>query len=90
MGLLHPLLRLVRAHRFTTSLVTPQGYKSRWSPLSTPTLSHTICHSLLTSLPMLEKKEREKKEKEKRMKRGITGIWGVLFLLPSHTMAEQD
>jgi hypothetical protein len=68
MGLLHPLLQLVRAHRFTSSLVTPQGYKSRWSPLSTSTLSHTICHSLLTSLPMLEKKEREKREGKKNEK----------------------
>jgi hypothetical protein len=52
MGLLHPLLRLVRAHRLTSSVVTPWGYKSRQSPLHTPISSHTIRHSLLTSFPI--------------------------------------
>jgi hypothetical protein len=89
MGLLCPLLRLVRAYRFT-SVVTPWGYKSRRSPLCTPTSSRIIHHSLLTSFPMPEKKEREKGENEKRKEKGITGIWGVLLLLPSQAMAELD
>jgi hypothetical protein len=57
MGLLRPLLHLVRARCFTSSVVTPRGYKSRRSPLHTPTSSHTICHSLLTSFPTPRKKE---------------------------------
>jgi hypothetical protein len=69
MSLLCPLLRLVRAYRFT-SVVTPWGYKSRRSPLCTPTSSRIIHHSLLTSFPMPEKKEREKEENEKKERKG--------------------
>jgi hypothetical protein len=69
MGLLRPLLCLVRARRFTTSVVTPRGYKSRRLPLRTPTSSHTIHCSLLTSFPTLEKKERKKDRKRKKGKK---------------------
>jgi hypothetical protein len=74
MGLLHPLLCFVRARHFTSSIVTPWSYKSRWLPLRTPTPSHTVRHSLLTSFPTLEKKEGQKGEKGKRKKKGITRI----------------
>jgi hypothetical protein len=66
------LLCLVRARHFTSSIVTPWGYKSRRSPLRTPTSSHIICRSLLTSFPARAKKEREKRRKYKERKRGIT------------------
>jgi hypothetical protein len=36
MGLLHPLLRLVRAYPFTSLVVIQRAYRSWWSPL-TPT-----------------------------------------------------
>jgi hypothetical protein len=68
MGLQRLLLCLVRPHRFTSSIATPRGYKSRQLPLRTPTSSRTIRCSLLTSFPALEKKEREK-----RKQRGIIG-----------------
>jgi hypothetical protein len=74
MGLLRPLLRLVKARHFTSSVITSWGYKSRWSPLHTTTSSWTIRHFLLTSFPTSKKKERER----------------VLPLLPSQSMAEQD
>jgi hypothetical protein len=58
--------------------------------LHTLTSSHTICNSLLASFPAPEKRERKKRRREKRKKKGITGIQGVLLLLPSQAMAEQD
>jgi hypothetical protein len=70
MGLLRPLLCLVRACRCTSSVVTPQGYKSRQLPLCTLMSSRTIHHSLLTSFPEKERKV----EKEKRKEKGITEI----------------
>jgi hypothetical protein len=69
---------LVRARRFTSSVVTPQGYKSRWSPLRTLASSHIIRHSLLISFPMPIKRERERErerergERKKERKSGIT------------------
>jgi hypothetical protein len=57
------LLRLIRVRCFTSSVVTPWGYKSRWSLLHSPISSHTIHRSLLTSFPMPKKKEREKERK---------------------------
>jgi hypothetical protein len=90
MGLLRPLLRLVKARRFTFSVITSRGYKSRWSPLHTTTSSCTIRHFLLTSFPTSKKKEREKTGKKKRKKGGLPGFQGVLPLLPSQSMAEQD
>jgi hypothetical protein len=62
------LLRLVRAYRFSSSVVTLWGYKSRRSPLHTPASSHIIHHSHLTSFPTPKKKDRKRKEN------GITGI----------------
>jgi hypothetical protein len=59
---------LVRARRFTSSVVTPQGYKSRWSPLRTLASSHIIRHSLLISFPMPIKRERERERERKRRK----------------------
>jgi hypothetical protein len=70
-GLLRLLLRVVRDRRFTSSVVTPQGYKRRCLPF-TPTSSHTIRHSLLTSFPAPEKRER--KRGKRRKKGGIIGI----------------
>jgi hypothetical protein len=55
MGLLRPLLRLVRAHRFTSSVVTSRGYKSGRLPLHTPTSSRIIRHYLPTSFLAPEK-----------------------------------
>jgi hypothetical protein len=60
------LLRLVRAHRFTSSLLTPQDYKSMRSHLCTAISSRSISRSLLTSFLASEKKER---------KNGITGTF---------------
>jgi hypothetical protein len=68
MGLLRPLLCLVRACRCTSSAVTPQGYKSRQLPLRTLMSSRTIHHSLLTSFP---EKERKKWRKKREKKRGL-------------------
>jgi hypothetical protein len=69
------LLCLVRVGRFTSLVVTPQGYKSRRSHLHTPASSCAIYHSLLTSFPVPTKKEREKKEeKGKRKKEGVLRV----------------
>jgi hypothetical protein len=79
MGLLRPLLRLVKARRFTSSVITSRGYKSRWSPLHTTTSSCTIHHFLLTSFPTSKKKERERERedgKKEKKKGGITRISG--------------
>jgi hypothetical protein len=57
MGLLHLLLRLVRARFFGFSVVTPHDYKSRHPLLRTPSSSHTNSHH---PLPVLEKGERER------------------------------
>jgi hypothetical protein len=73
LGFTSLLLHLVWAYCFTSSVVTPRGYKSRRSPLCTPTSSCTIYRSLLTSFLMCEKKERErekKKEEGKEKERG--------------------
>jgi hypothetical protein len=60
------LLRLVRVHHFTSSVVTPWGYKRIWFPLNTQTSSCIIHRSLLTSFPRPKKKEREKRGKRKK------------------------
>jgi hypothetical protein len=57
MGLLCLLLRLVRAHCFTSSVVTPWGYKSERFPLRISTSSHTISRCLLASFLVLEERE---------------------------------
>jgi hypothetical protein len=64
MGLLHLLLCLVSTHCFTSSVVTPQGHKSRRSPLRMPTSSYIVRYSLLTSFPMPEKKVRERRKRK--------------------------
>jgi hypothetical protein len=56
------LLRLIRAHFFDTSVVTPQGYKSKQSPLRTLTSSRTISHCFLVFFLMPQKSGREKRE----------------------------
>jgi hypothetical protein len=58
--------------------------------LHTHASSCTIHHFILTSFPAPEKRERENEEKGKGKKKGITGIQGVLFLLPSQAIGEQD
>jgi hypothetical protein len=58
--------------------------------LHTHASSCTIHHFILTSFPAPEKREREKEEKGKGKKKGITGIQGVLFLLPSQAIGGQD
>jgi hypothetical protein len=88
MGLLCPLLLLVRANRFTSSIVTLQGHKSRWSPLCTPMYSHTICHSLLTSFSMPEKKDSEKEEKEKRKEKKRKGNYRDLGSVASPSFSS--
>jgi hypothetical protein len=81
-GLPRPLLRLVRACRFTFLVVTPRGYKSKWSPLRTPTSSHTIHSSLFTSFPVAmergRERERQKTRKEKRRKEGCYWVLGYV------------
>jgi hypothetical protein len=42
MGLLRPLPRLVRAHRFTSSIVTPRGYEKEVTTLVHP---HALSHN---------------------------------------------
>jgi hypothetical protein len=58
------LLCLVRAHCFTSSVVTPRGYKSRWTPLHT---LHLLTQSIvLSSPPSLCLKRRERKKEGKK------------------------
>jgi hypothetical protein len=59
-GLLCPLLCLVRAHCFTSLVVTLRGYKSEWSPLRTLTSSYTIDRCLLVFLLVPRERERER------------------------------
>jgi hypothetical protein len=59
-GLLCRLLRLVRIHCFTISVVTPRGYKGKRSPLRTHMFSHIINCYLLVFFLALEEREREK------------------------------
>jgi hypothetical protein len=82
MGLLVLLLHLVRARHFTSSVVTPQGYKSRRLPLRTPISSRTIHCSLLTSFPAPEKKERKKMRKKNQRKGGLPGFRKPCFPSP--------
>jgi hypothetical protein len=85
MGLMHPLLCLVRIHCFTSLIVTTQGYKSRRSSLCTPASSHTICLSLLTTFPTPAKTERQKnEEKGKRKKEGYCQVLGSVA---SHSLS---
>jgi hypothetical protein len=84
---------LVRARRFTSLVVTPQGYKSRWSPLHTLASSHIIRHSLLISFPMPIKRERERKRrKEKRKKEWYYQVLGSVASpsLSSHGRRRLD
>jgi hypothetical protein len=74
------LLCLVRACSFMSSVVTPWGYKSRRSPLRTPTSSRTIHHSILTSFPTPKEREWEKKRENK--KGGLFGFRECCFSFP--------
>jgi hypothetical protein len=83
-GLLQPLLRLVRARCFASSVVTPRSYKSKWSPLRTLISSHTISHCLLVFFLALEKK----RDKTKRYFLGLESDASPLLL--SHGKTRFD